>query len=84
MLPATRPIFIIFEHIMEKQINDIIPNTPIFLEKIDDLIIDLKEKGIESIDESMKKISKKTVKLKEKKERKQKIAAFTMTRFECI
>ncbi len=49
-----------------KQINDIIPNTPIFLEKIDDLIIDLKEKGIESIDESMKKISKKTVKVKRK------------------
>lgn len=52
-----------------KQINDIIPNTPIFLEKIDDLIIDLKERGIESIDESMKKISKKTVKVKKKVEK---------------
>ncbi len=49
-----------------KQINDIIPNTPIFLERIDDLIIDLKERGIDSIDESMKKISKKTVKVKRK------------------
>lgn len=47
-----------------KQINDILPNTPLFLDKVDDLITDLTEKGIDIIDETQKKISKKSISVK--------------------
>lgn len=47
-----------------KQINDILPNTPLFLDKVDDLINDLTDNGIDIIDETQRKISKKTVSVK--------------------
>ncbi len=46
------------------QINKILPNSPIFLDKIDDLISDLTATGLEIIDETQKKVSKKTVSIK--------------------
>ena len=42
-----------------KQINENLPNDPIYLEKIEDLINDLTEVGIEIIDETQKKITRK-------------------------
>ena len=50
-----------------KQINNILPNNPIFLDKIDDVISDLVEQGIELIDETQKRITKKKVSLKKTK-----------------
>ncbi len=50
-----------------KQINNILPNNPIFLDKIDDVITDLVEQGIELIDETQKRITKKKVSLKKSK-----------------
>ncbi len=50
-----------------KQINNILPNNPIFLDKIDDVITDLVEEGIELIDETQKRITKKKVSLKKNK-----------------
>lgn len=47
-----------------KQINDVLPNTPLFLAKVDDLINDLTDAGIEIIDETQKKISKKNISIK--------------------
>jgi len=46
------------------QINEILPDSPIFLDKIDDIINDLQEKGIELIDETQKKFTRKTVQVK--------------------
>ncbi|MCD4829928.1 MAG: RNA polymerase sigma factor RpoD [Candidatus Cloacimonetes bacterium] len=52
------------DYLTFKQINEILPNSPLFLDKIDDLIADLTEMGIEIIDETQKKISKKTLQVK--------------------
>jgi RNA polymerase primary sigma factor len=41
-----------------KQINDILPNNPFFLDKVDDIIFDLRQDGIEIIDESEKRLTK--------------------------
>ncbi len=51
-------------YITYKQINDILPDSPIFLDKIDDIISDLTKEGIEIIDETQKKISKTTIQVK--------------------
>jgi RNA polymerase primary sigma factor len=50
-----------------KQINDILPNNPLFLDKVEDIIADLGEAGIELIDETQRRITKKQVKVKKKK-----------------
>jgi RNA polymerase primary sigma factor len=47
-----------------QQINELLPPSPIFLEKIDDIINDLREKNVEVIDETQKKISKSQTKKK--------------------
>ena len=47
-----------------QQINEILPMNPLFLEKIDDIINDLQQKGIEIIDETQKKVTKAPVKPK--------------------
>jgi RNA polymerase primary sigma factor len=47
-----------------RQINEVLPNTPIFLTKIDDLITELAESGIEIIDETQKKVTKNTINVK--------------------
>ncbi len=51
-------------YITFKQINDILPDNPLFLDKIDDIIFDLKEQGIDIIDETQKKISKSAAQVK--------------------
>ncbi len=53
-----------------KQINDILPNSPLFLDKIDDLITDLSSEGIEIIDETQRKVSKKTLAVKKQQTKK--------------
>ncbi len=53
-----------------KQINDILPNSPLFLDKIDDLITDLTSEGIEIIDETQRKVSKKTLTVKKQQTKK--------------
>jgi RNA polymerase primary sigma factor len=50
-----------------KQINNILPNSPIFLDKIDDIINDLVDAGIELIDETQKKVTKSKVSVKKNK-----------------
>jgi RNA polymerase primary sigma factor len=45
-------------YITFKQINDILPNSPTFLDKVDDIIFDLSQDGIEIIDETEKRITK--------------------------
>ena len=50
-----------------KQINDVLPNSPIYLDKIDDIINELVESGMELIDETQKKVTKKKVSVKRKK-----------------
>ncbi|MDP8231738.1 MAG: RNA polymerase sigma factor RpoD [Candidatus Zophobacter franzmannii] len=47
-------------YITFKQINEILPNSPIFLDKIDDIIIQLNEEGVEVIDETEKRITKRS------------------------
>ncbi|OPX26919.1 MAG: hypothetical protein B1H06_05185, partial [Candidatus Cloacimonas sp. 4484_143] len=47
-----------------KQINNILPNSPIFLEKIDEIITEIVEEGIELIDETQKRVTKKKVSVK--------------------
>jgi RNA polymerase primary sigma factor len=49
-----------------KQINNILPNSPIYLDKIDDIISELVESGIELIDETQKRVTKKKVAVKKK------------------
>lgn len=51
-------------YITFKQINDILPNSPIFLDKIDDIIADLKNEGIDIIDETQKRVSKTALQIK--------------------
>ncbi len=53
-----------------KQINDVLPNSPIYLEKIDDIISELVDAGIELIDETQKKVTKKRVSVKKSKTKK--------------
>ncbi len=45
-------------YITFKQINDILPNNPVFLDKIDDVIYDIGQEGIEIIDETEKRLTK--------------------------
>ncbi len=45
-------------YITFKQINDILPNSPSFLDKVDDIIFDLQQDGIEIIDETEKRLTK--------------------------
>ncbi|MEN6445045.1 MAG: RNA polymerase sigma factor RpoD [Candidatus Cloacimonas sp.] len=45
-------------YITFKQINDILPSNPFFLDKVDDIIFDLSQDGIEIIDETEKRITK--------------------------
>ncbi|HOE91859.1 MAG TPA: RNA polymerase sigma factor region1.1 domain-containing protein, partial [Candidatus Cloacimonadota bacterium] len=51
-------------YITFKQINEILPDNPLFLDKVDDIIFDLKEQGIEIIDETQKKITKSAAQVK--------------------
>ncbi|MCK4957247.1 MAG: RNA polymerase sigma factor RpoD [Candidatus Cloacimonetes bacterium] len=50
-----------------KQINDILPNNPLFLDKVEDIITDLGEEGIELIDETQRRVTKRKVSVKKKK-----------------
>ncbi|MCB5233740.1 MAG: RNA polymerase sigma factor RpoD [Candidatus Cloacimonetes bacterium] len=45
-------------YITFKQINDILPSSPFFLDKVDDIIFDLSQDGIEIIDETEKRITR--------------------------
>jgi len=45
-------------YITFKQINDILPSSPFFLDKVDDIIFDLQQDGIEIIDETEKRLTK--------------------------
>ena len=45
-------------YITFKQINEILPPSPFFLDKVDDIIFDLSQDGIEIIDETEKRITK--------------------------
>lgn len=47
-----------------KQINNVLPNNPIFLDKIEDIIEEISEKGIDLIDESQKRVTKRKVSVK--------------------
>jgi len=53
-----------------KQINNILPNNPIYLDKIDDIINELVDAGIELIDETQKRVTKKTISVKKTKTKK--------------
>ncbi|OQX71905.1 MAG: RNA polymerase sigma factor RpoD [Candidatus Cloacimonas sp. 4484_275] len=48
------------------QINEILPNNPIYLDKIEDIINQITSSGIELIDETQKRITKKKVSVKSK------------------
>ena len=50
-----------------KEINDTLPNNPIFLDKIENIIDELSKEGIELVDETRKKVSKKNKILKKEK-----------------
>ncbi|OQC09807.1 MAG: RNA polymerase sigma factor SigA [Candidatus Cloacimonetes bacterium ADurb.Bin088] len=45
-------------YITFKQINDILPNSAYFLDKVEDIIFDLRQDGIEIIDETEKRLTK--------------------------
>ncbi|MDD2332721.1 MAG: sigma-70 family RNA polymerase sigma factor, partial [Candidatus Cloacimonetes bacterium] len=45
-------------YITFKQINDVLPNSPFFLDKVDDIIFDLGQDGIEIIDETEKRVTR--------------------------
>lgn len=45
-------------YITFKQINEILPSNPFFLDKVDDIIFDLGQDGIEIIDETEKRVTK--------------------------
>jgi RNA polymerase primary sigma factor len=51
-------------YITFKQINDILPNNPVFLDKIDDIIYDIGQEGIEIIDETEKRLTKGSLSVK--------------------
>ena len=50
-----------------KQINEVLPNSPIYLDKIEEIISELVGNGIELIDETQKKLTKKKVSVKKTK-----------------
>ena len=50
-----------------KQINEVLPNSPIFLDKIEEIISELVGNGIELIDETQKRVTKKKVSVKKTK-----------------
>jgi len=45
-------------YITFKQINDVLPNNPTFLDRVDDIIFDLGQDGIEIIDETEKRVTR--------------------------
>lgn len=47
-----------------QQINEILPESPLFLDKIEDIINDLKEQGIDIIDETQKRVTRSAPKQK--------------------
>ncbi len=47
-------------YITYKQINEVLPDSPIFLDKIDEIIVELNDEGIEVIDETEKRITKRS------------------------
>ncbi len=49
-----------------RQINDNLPTSPLYLDKIDEIISELVEAGIELIDETHKRVTKKKVSVKKK------------------
>ncbi|HPT72390.1 MAG TPA: RNA polymerase sigma factor RpoD [Candidatus Cloacimonadota bacterium] len=51
-------------YITFRQINDVLPDSPVFLDKIDDIITDIYSEGIEVIDETEKRVSKSTLQVK--------------------
>ncbi len=53
-----------------RQINELLPANPIFLDKIDDILFDLLQENIEVIDETENKVSKAQVKVKKEKKSK--------------
>jgi RNA polymerase primary sigma factor len=50
-----------------KQINEVLPNNPIYLDKIEDIINELVESGMELIDETQKRVTKKKAVVQRKK-----------------
>ncbi|MBC8415501.1 MAG: RNA polymerase sigma factor RpoD [Candidatus Cloacimonetes bacterium] len=50
-----------------KQINEVLPNSPIYLDKIEEIISELVGNGIELIDETQKRVTKKKVSVKKTK-----------------
>ena len=50
-----------------KEVNDVLPNSPIFLDKIENIIDELSKEGIELVDETRKKVSKKNKIIKKEK-----------------
>lgn len=50
-----------------KQINNVLPDSPIFLDRIEDIINQLMEHGIDLIDETQKRVSKRQVAVKKTK-----------------
>jgi RNA polymerase primary sigma factor len=52
------------EYLTFRQINETLPPTNFFLDKIDDIIQDLSEAGIEIIDETQKRVTKQQMQLK--------------------
>lgn len=53
-----------------QQINDILPESPLFLDKIEDIINDLKDQGIDIIDETQKRVTRSTGKPKKSSSKK--------------
>ncbi|MCK9329008.1 MAG: RNA polymerase sigma factor RpoD [Candidatus Cloacimonetes bacterium] len=51
-------------YITFQQINDILPESPLFLDKIEDIINDLKDQGIDIIDETQKRVTRSAPKQK--------------------
>ncbi len=51
-------------YITFQQINEILPESPLFLDKIEDIINDLKEQGIDIIDETQKRVTRSAPKQK--------------------
>lgn len=53
-------------YVTYSQINDILPPNPLYLDKVDDIISQLDENGIKTIDETQKRVTKKIINLKKK------------------
>jgi len=63
-----------------KQINNILPNSPIYLDKIDDIISELVDAGIELIDETRRRLRKKLFRLKKQRPKSSRTNAIMMIR----